>query len=230
MYCSAQYFAIPYGDSGSGSTSSREGIGASRPYRAPPEDANRTRAPDARTASSRLTVPRMLTWASSAGAVTEARTSICAARWQISSGRNAVTAEVSAAASVMLSLCSGTWESSRPARPDDRSSSTATSSPPVTSTRIGDDPKRKKRVAVVASCRRAAHRRTGQPTRARWAAGRSAQLNDLPVGRQRDLTVERHLARLRQGPRPVVPGHQVGQHKPSHTGRGRVFHRLAGGQ
>ncbi len=30
-YCSAQYLATPYGDSGSGSTSSSDGIGASRP-------------------------------------------------------------------------------------------------------------------------------------------------------------------------------------------------------
>src|ERR1019366_7108997 len=38
MYCSAQYLAIPYGDSGRASTSSRDGMGASRPYRAPPDD------------------------------------------------------------------------------------------------------------------------------------------------------------------------------------------------
>src|ERR1035438_7981186 len=88
MYCSAQYFGIPYGDSGSASTSSWDGIGASRPYRAPPEDANSTRAPATRAASSTLTVPTTLTCASAAGAATEERTSICAARWHISSGRS----------------------------------------------------------------------------------------------------------------------------------------------
>ena len=68
-------------------------------------------------------MPRMLTPASAAGASTDARTSICAARWQISSGPNAATSSLSAAASVMLSLCSGTCGSSLPARPEDRSSS-----------------------------------------------------------------------------------------------------------
>src|SRR6266487_4525614 len=41
---------MPYGDSGSASTSSREGIGAYRPYSAPPEEANSTRAPTRRPA------------------------------------------------------------------------------------------------------------------------------------------------------------------------------------
>src|ERR1035438_6845902 len=74
MYCSAQYLPIPYGDSGSASTSSRDGMGASRPYSAPPEDANSTRAPATRAASRTLTVPTTLTCASTAGAATEART------------------------------------------------------------------------------------------------------------------------------------------------------------
>ena len=77
---------MPYGDSGSGSTSSSDGIGASRPYRAPPVEQNSTRAPAARAASSTFTVPTALVCASSAGAATETRTSICAARWQIRSG------------------------------------------------------------------------------------------------------------------------------------------------
>src|SRR5262249_2078725 len=156
----------------------------------------------------------------------------------INCGRNSVTAAVSAVASVMLSLCSGTPGSSRPARPDDRSSRTATSSPlachasvtwepmkpapPATTTRIGDDPRRKTEWAD-GLCQR-------PDTRPCRAAGRewSAQLNYLSVGGQRDLAVERHLGSLRQGPRPVVPGHQVGQYEPSHAGRGGVLHRLPG--
>jgi len=51
-----------------------------------------------------LIVPTTLTCASATGASTEARTSICAARWKISSGPNAFTAALSAAGSVTLSL------------------------------------------------------------------------------------------------------------------------------
>src|SRR6266568_4617462 len=63
-YCSAQCLAMPYGDSGSGSTSSIEGIGASRPYSAPPVEQNRTRACAVLAASSTLIVPSTLVWAS----------------------------------------------------------------------------------------------------------------------------------------------------------------------
>ena len=59
-------------------------------------EANSIRAPASRAASSRLTVPRMLTSASAAGASTDARTSIWAARWQISSGPNPATTSFSA--------------------------------------------------------------------------------------------------------------------------------------
>src|SRR5215469_7045594 len=73
-YCSAQYFAIPYGDSGIGGTLSGDGTGASRPYRAPPLEQNSTRAPPLRAACSTLIVPIIFARASSAGKSTEART------------------------------------------------------------------------------------------------------------------------------------------------------------
>ncbi len=99
---------MPYGDSGSASTSSRDGIGASRPYSAPPEEANSTRAPTRRAASSTFTVPTTFAWASSAGKATDARTSICAARWQISPAPDPSTTAASAAGSVMLTFCGTT--------------------------------------------------------------------------------------------------------------------------
>src|SRR5690349_2100110 len=67
MYCSAQYFAAPYGDSGIGGTLSGDGMGASCPYKAPPLEQNSTRAPALRAASSTLIVPITFTYASSTG-------------------------------------------------------------------------------------------------------------------------------------------------------------------
>src|ERR1700730_15041640 len=218
MYCSAQYLAIPYGDSGSGSTSSRDGMGASRPYRAPPEEANSTRAPAIRAASRTLTIPTTLTCASSAGAATEERTSICEARWQISSGRTWLTTAVSGPASVMLSLCSVAWSSRRAARPADRSSITATSSPRVRNASVRCDPMtpappvtstRMLKILVVGAC--------------------LAEVDDLPGGGEGQ--------RARIGGRcfpqallAVVPRHQVGQHQLAHVGAGGILPGLPPGE
>src|SRR6266702_5037695 len=65
------------------------------PILAPPVEQNSNRAPTLRAASSTLTVPTTFTSASSAGHATDARTSICAARWQISSGLASSTSAAS---------------------------------------------------------------------------------------------------------------------------------------
>src|ERR1022692_323036 len=236
-YCSAQYLAIPYGDSGSGSTSSRDGIGASRPYRAPPVEQNSTRTPAARAASSTLTVPTTLVCASRAGSATDTRTSICAARWQISSGRSCATIAATGSASVTLSLCSVTRSSRGPVRPADRSSITDTSSPlasrasvrcepikpapPVTSTRI----------CVVYGgapgpvCRLASSRPPGQ-----WRM--TAQLADFQA--QSRFGADQRPAepgqRLILRYLLVIPRDQVGEDQLSRAGPGRVLAGLPRGE
>src|SRR6185437_3376091 len=221
MYCSAQYLAMPVGDSGSGSTSSRDGMGAFRPYSAPPEEANSTRASMARAASSTLTVPTTLACASVAGLDTDERTAMCAARWQISRGRTWRTRPVNESASAMLSLCRVAASSSRPARPADRSSTTVTSSPrarnpsvrwepmnpapPVTSTRMLVDP----RCCLITVS--------------------SPEVYDQPRCGQGKLPAEGG-GRLGPAALAVVPGHQVGQHQVPGPGLGRVLRGLPGGQ
>src|SRR5689334_11698317 len=112
----------------------------------------------------------------------------------------------------MLSLCMATCGSSLPARPDARSSSTATSSPlasrasttwepmkpapPVTSTRIPED----------------------------LMARVSAHVDDAAGRGERDRAAEgRKLPCLRQRPLLVVPRHQVGEDELARPGPGSVL-------
>ena len=71
---------------------------------APPVEASTTRphARACRAASSSVAVPTTLTVASKAGSSTARRTSICAARWKITSGRAAASAAATRAASATL--------------------------------------------------------------------------------------------------------------------------------
>ena len=80
--------------------SSGVGSTSASPYSPPPVEVLTTGAhrPDA-PASSTLIVPKTFVWASSAGADTEWRTSICAARWKTSSGEAASNTQRTASAS-----------------------------------------------------------------------------------------------------------------------------------
>ena len=66
-----------------------------------------------------------LTWASNSGSRTERLTDICAAWWQIASGRSDATTRSTAAASVMSATWSGTAAGRLSRDPLDRSSITA---------------------------------------------------------------------------------------------------------
>src|SRR5215831_6828329 len=217
MYCSAQYFAIPYGDSGSGSTSSRDGIGASRPYSAPPEEANSTRAPTCRAASSTLTVPTTFTCASSAGESTDARTSICAARWHTSSAPDPSITAARAPGSVTLTFCSCTRGSSRPSRPDDRSSATTTSSPLATSASATCEPMNPAPPVTRTRMTTNPHPRLIRAPTARPAEQITVRPSTSPCRLPDEQAVQRYRARG-DGSQAIRPEVEKGEHGPGTRG------------
>jgi hypothetical protein len=102
--------------------------------------ANTTFAPTARAASRTLIVPSTFDLASAAGSATDLRTSICAARWKITSGALRSTASRTASPSATEVVTSSAPAPTRSARPLDRSSTTVTRSPRASTAPTRCDP------------------------------------------------------------------------------------------
>src|SRR3954447_13206256 len=171
----------------------------------PPEDVNTTlRTPASRDASSRLTVPATLSRMSRCGSETLMRTSICAARWQITSGRTRPTSSVRPGS--VMSNCSKENRSEERASarfsslPRERSSSPTTSWP--SASRVSQTLEPMNPAAPVTRMRTT-----------RQAIGGHIASRRRPAGLLRLELLRLELLRLEFGGAPLHPRRaQAGQH------------------